>query len=301
MGGGAWTARDWDGYTKSKNITNQSTVKDIYKSTSMKTNLNPKGVAIRESCDSTDNPQSTAVIIGLDVTGSMGYLAETIAKGALHKLITEIYDKKPISNPHIMIMAIGDGKCDSAPLQITQFEADIRLAEQLSDIYFEGCGGGNGGESYLAAWYFAAKHTKIDCFEKRGQKGFLFTIGDEPNHGTLTKSEIERIFGDRVEKYYTAEELLDEVSRKYEVFHLCVGNYAHYGSLTKWKASLNERAFEVSDHEKIPEIIESTMEVLAGKSVDVAANQWDGSTALVVKQAIGGLSATVSTGELVEM
>lgn len=63
MGGGAWTARDWDGYTKSKNITNQSTVKDIYKSTSMKTNLNPNGVAIRESCDSTDNRATQQTIL----------------------------------------------------------------------------------------------------------------------------------------------------------------------------------------------------------------------------------------------
>ena len=301
MGGGSWTEKDWNNYTARKGITNNSTVTDIYKSTSMKANLNPNGVAIRESCDSSDNPKSTGVIVGLDVTGSMGYLSETIAKGALHKLITEVYDRKPISDPHILIAAIGDGKCDSSPLQVTQFEADIRLAEQLTDIYFESGGGGNGGESYLALWYFAAKHTKIDCFEKRGQKGFLFTIGDEPNHKTLTKDEIKRIFGDDVEKDYTEQELLDEVSRKYEVFHLCVGGYASYDSHRKWKATLGERALEVSDHEKIPEIIESTMEVLAGKSVDDAAAQWDGNTSLVVKQAISGLTSVDVNNELVEM
>lgn len=300
MGGGRWTSKDWDGYTKSRGITQQSTVNQIYKSRHMQDSLNPYGVKYRESCHSDDNPKSTAVITGLDVTGSMGYLSEEIAKGALNTFINEMYDKRPVTDPHVMIAAIGDAYTDSAPLQVTQFEADIRLAEQLTSIYFEGCGGGNGGESYLALWYFAARHTKIDCFEKDGRKGFLFTIGDEPNHGKLTKEQIKRIFGDNVERDLTAEELLTEVSRQYEVFHLCVGHYRHYDSLYKWKELLNERAMEVTDVSKIPEIMESTMEVLSGKDVDTVAAQWNGDTALVVKTAIGGLSAIKQSNSLVE-
>jgi hypothetical protein len=300
MGGGKWTSKDWDGYTRKSNITAQSTVKQIYKSTHIQDSLNPYGVKYRESCHSDDNPKSTAVIVGLDVTGSMGYLSEEIAKGALNTFINEMYDKKPITDPHIMIAAIGDAFSDYAPLQVTQFEADIRLAEQLTNIYFEGHGGGNDGESYLALWYFAARHTKIDCFDKDGRKGFLFTIGDEPNHKKLTKTQIKQIFGDDVERDLTAEELLTEVSRQYEVFHLCVGNYRGYDSLNRWKKLLTERAMEVTDGSKIPEIMESTMEVLGGKDVDTVASQWNGDTALAVKTAIGGLSAVKQSNSLVE-
>jgi hypothetical protein len=300
MGGGKWTSKDWDGYTRKSNITAQSTVKQIYKSTHIQDSLNPYGVKYRESCHSDDNPKSTAVIVGLDVTGSMGYLSEEIAKGALNTFINEMYDKKPITDPHIMIAAIGDAFSDYAPLQVTQFEADIRLAEQLTNIYFEGHGGGNDGESYLALWYFAARHTKIDCFDKDGRKGFLFTIGDEPNHKKLTKTQIKQIFGDDVERDLTAEELLTEVSRQYEVFHLCVGNYRGYDSLNRWKKLLTERAMEVTDVSKIPEIMESTMEVLGGKDVDTVASQWNGDTALAVKTAIGGLSAVKQSNSLVE-
>lgn len=300
MGGGKWTSNDWAGYTRSRNITNQSTVDQIYTSKSMKAALNPHGIKYRESCHSEDNPCSTAVIVGLDVTGSMGYLSEEIAKGALHTFVTEVYDKKPITDPHVLIAAIGDAYSDDAPLQVTQFEADIRLAEQLTSIYFEGFGGGNGGESYLALWYFAARHTKIDCFEKDGRKGFLFTIGDEPNHGKLTRQQIKKIFGDDVERDLTAEELLAEVSRQYEVFHLCVGNYAHYHSLKLWRQLLTERAMEVTDVSKIPEIMESTMEVISGKDVDTVSSQWNGDTALVVKTAIGGLTNVKHGDSLVE-
>lgn len=300
MGTGSWNSSAWKSYKQSKGVTAQSTVQDIYKSRYMQDSLNPSGIKFRESCDSNDHPNSTAVIVGLDVTGSMGYLAEEIAKEALNTFITEMYDKKPITDPHLMFMAIGDAFCDKAPLQVTQFEADIRIAEQLTDIYFEGRGGGNGGESYLMAWYFAARHTKIDCFEKHGRKGFLFTIGDECNHKKLTKAQIKQFFGDDVERDLTADELLREVSRQYEVFHLVVGNYDHYGSLQNWKKTLGERVLEVTDYTKIPEILESTMEVIGGKDVDVVAGQWNGDTSVVVKTAISGLSTVKTGGQLVE-
>jgi len=301
MGYNQWDKNDWDDYKTSKNIDYTSTVHDLYKSVSIQNSLNPKGIKYRESCDSDGNPDSSAIIIGFDVTGSMDYLAEEIGINTLSKFVNELYDKKPVAYPHLMFMAIGDAYSDEAPLQITQFETDIRIAEQLHNIYFEGRGGGNNGESYLAAWYFAARHTKIDCFEKRGQKGILFTIGDEPNHDLLKKGQIKEIFGDDVSEDLTAQQLLNEVSRSYEVFHLVVGNYQYHDSLNKWKALLSERAMLVTDHTKIPEIIESTIEVLIGrKDVNSAAAQWDGSTSLVVKTAIGGLATTNNNGGLVE-
>lgn len=301
MGYSSWQSSDWDSYKTSNNITSHSTVKDLYKSTSIQSNLDPYNVKYRESCDSAGNPDSSAIIIGFDVTGSMGYLAEEIAKQTLAKFVEELYDKRPVAYPHLMFMAIGDAYCDRSPLQVTQFETDITIAKQLQDIYFESGGGGNDGESYLLAWYFAARHTKIDCFEKRGQKGILFTIGDEPNHGILKASQVKKIFGDDIKEDLTADQLLNEVSRSYEVFHMVVGNYEYYDSLNRWKNILGERAMNVTDHTKIPEIIESTLEVLIGrKDADAAAAQWDGSTAVVVKEAIGGLTMTNKKDGLVE-
>ena len=307
MGCGTFTSRDWSRYTTSRGYTAKSTVSDMYKSTSVKAAMEPVGVTYRESCDSDEHPNSTPIILGLDVTGSMGNVLETVSK-KLNTLITEIYDREPVKDPQIMIMAFGDVECDRHPLQVSQFESDIRIAEQLNDVYFERGGGGNSGESYTLPWYFAARHTKIDSFEKRGKKGFLFTIGDEPYLNNISKEAIKKFVGDDIQSDLSADELLTEVSRQYEVYHLMIeegsgmrcGKWGRDNVITKWTNLLGQRAILVSDCTKIPEIIVSILEVSAGKDTRDVVGSWDGSTSVVVSRAIGGLTNIDDSKELVE-
>ena len=70
-----------------------------------------------------------------DVTGSMGMIADALARKGLGTMVEEILARKPVSDPHIMCMGIGDVLYDRAPLQVTQFEADIRIAEQLEKLW----------------------------------------------------------------------------------------------------------------------------------------------------------------------
>jgi hypothetical protein len=304
MGCGTFTSSDWSSYTTSRGYSATSTVSDMYKSTSVKTEMEPVGVTYRESCDSDEHPNSTPIILGLDVTGSMGSVLETVSK-KLNTLITEIYDREPVKDPQIMIMAFGDVECDRHPLQVSQFESDIRIAEQLNDVYFERGGGGNDGESYTLPWYFAARHTKIDSFEKRGKKGFLFTMGDEPYLTNISKKAIKKFVGDDIQADLTAEELLTEVSRQYEVYHLmieegCGMRMRGSNVVDQWTNLLGQRAILVSDCTKIPEIIVSILEVAAGKDAKEVIDSWDGSTSVAVSKAINGLTTVDDSKELVE-
>ena len=183
MGGTRWSPTDWDKYSTTTQTKSQQ---QIFTGKTMNADLDPKSIKVRESVDSPANPKSTPLIIAVDQTGSMGYLATEIIKTGLGVIMGEVYSRKPISDPHIMCMAVGDSKCDSSPLQATQFEADLKLAEQMENFFIEAGGGGNGGESYHLAWYFAAMKTKTDSIIKRGKNGYLFTIGHEPPHMTLT-------------------------------------------------------------------------------------------------------------------
>ena len=151
MGGTSrWDSDAWTSYTASTAAMPRD---KIFKSTSgMKEYLNPKGIKVRESRDSAINPESNAIIVGIDVTGSMGMIAEALAREGLGVLFNEILNRKPVSDPHVMFMAIGDANCDSAPLQVSQFECNDAVIEQLTDIYLEGRGGGNDFESYNLPW-----------------------------------------------------------------------------------------------------------------------------------------------------
>lgn len=295
MGGGRWDATDWKDYSTAKGYATK-TVDAIYTSHSLDSSLDPKG-AKRESCDSKDNPRSTPLIAALDVTGSMSSVLDAMAKTGLNTLCTEVYNRKPITDPHIMCMGVGDAEMgDRAPLQVTQFEADIRIAKQLEKLFLESGGGGNHYESYALAWYFAATQTKIDSFTKRQKKGYIFTVGDENPTPYVRGEDIERVLGHRIEQdRLSAQEILTLASRQWEVYHVIVAEGSEARTYPdrvrkSWTDLLGERALWLDDHKKLAEVIVSAMQINEGADADAVAGSWDGSTSLVVRKATKGLS-----------
>ena len=184
MGYGRWREEDFRNYSAGRGRTvrmdgtldtSGHTAQTMYTERGLHPALNPRGV-MRECCENEEHPNTMPVILALDVTGSMGSAAMEVA-AKLNEVMTELLGTD--MDVEFMIMGIGDLAYDRAPIQISQFESDIRIAEQLDKIYFEGGGGGNMFESYTAAWYMALHHTRLDCW-KRGQKGLIITMGDEP-------------------------------------------------------------------------------------------------------------------------
>lgn len=304
MGGGSWDPKDWQNYSTSRGYQHTTNASQIYTAGSMDPSLTPFGIKGRESCDFPGKDPSNAVIVGLDVTGSMDRVLHSMATTGLNTLVTEIYNRKPVTDPQILCMGIGDVRCgDRAPLQITQFEADIRIIQQLEKLYLERGGGGNGSESYMLAWYFAARHTTIDCFEKRQKKGYLFTVGDDGPTPDLTRDEIQRVFGYDPEQNLTCEQLLTEVSRKWDVFHI---TSFHGGSGTehvhqRWTELLGENAIKLIDHTKLAEVVVSVIQMREGLTKQQVVDSWDGSTAMVVQQAVGNLTKRQQAGDLVQL
>jgi hypothetical protein len=181
--------------------------------------LDPNGVT-RECCDSEEHPNTIPVIIGLDVTGSMGAAGVEVAK-SISTIIEDLYTK--YTDIEFMIMGIGDLACDDAPIQISQFESDIRIADQLDQVYFEHGGGGNGFESYTAAWYMGLNHTKLDCWN-RGKKGIIITTGDEPMNPYLPARRLAQVTGDSLEADVETPALYNDASEKFEIYHIAVND-----------------------------------------------------------------------------
>ena len=298
MGHGRWDASAWASYAAAH--TTGKSAHEIFGAHAMADRFNPARIKVRESRDGPLNPASTAIILASDVTGSMGAIAEVMIRSGLDTAMREIYDRKPVSDPHVMAMAVGDAECDSAPLQATEFEADVRLAEQLKNLWIEGGGGGNAGESYHLPWYFAATKTSADCFEKRGRKGYLFTIGDEPILPGVSKANLTRIFGGGAERDLSSADLLAMASRNYDVFHIVLtGVGVAKGDLPRvmktWTPLLGQRVIKCDDHEKIAEVIVSAIQVNEGASADSVAASWTGSTAATVANAVKALTTTTKS------
>ncbi len=290
MGYGAWSAADWKKYSSAR--ISGKRVNDIYSATKIDDKYDPRKIKCRESLDSADHPVTTPIIIGLDVTGSMSDLLNVTAQ-RLGEMVRDIIERQPVEGPQIMFCAVGDSRCDRSPLQVTQFESDIRIASQLTELWFEQGGGGNNFESYPLVWYLAANKTKTDAWEKRQQKGVIFTLGDDGYPEQLLVREIEKVFGDRVSEDINTEALLAQVSRRYDVFHLMVMDRRSESTvkLPKWRELMGERAISVTDVNAIPEIIVSLLECVAGRDKEDIINSWDGNTQLAVRNALGGLPA----------
>jgi len=289
MGSGRFDSNAYRSFTSS---TVGKTTEQIYTSKAIHKDLDPKGVKLRESRDSADNPNSTPLIVDIDVTGSMGILADVIARKGLGTLFESILDRKPISDPHVMFMANGDANYDRAPLQVSQFEADVRIIKQLSDIYLEHGGGGNGWESYNLPWYFAAFHTEHDSLIKRGKKGYLFTIGDEEAPGDLTKAQIKNIIGDDLEAELSSKDMLALAQRKYNCYHIVITEGSHCRSyrhtvLETWKSMIGEHLIVLEDHTQLAETIVSAIEVAEGRDAAESTKAW--SNAKAVHEAVKNL------------
>jgi hypothetical protein len=272
-----------------------TTTAHIYASSNLDPSLDPRKIEMRESCDSDLFPNSTPIIVAFDVTGSMDPVLDAMARQGLNALCSGIYERKPVSDPHILCMGIGDAEYpDKAPLQVTQFETDMKIVDQLTKIWLEKGGGGNNHESHLLPWYFAAFHTKCDSWLKRKKKGYLFTIGDEEPMQSLPKSIIKDFLGKDCPQDFTADTLLNKVSQTWEVFHLMVkqGSYmSKYPDRVTagWVKLLGQRALVLSDFHKLGEVILSAIQVCEGSHPEEVAASWDGTTGLVVREAVSGL------------
>ena len=175
---------------------------------------------IRECCENEEHPNTLPIIIGLDVTGSMGHIPLHLIQHDFPEIMKKILEEG-IEHPEVCFVAFGDHKTDFAPIQVGQFEASDELMEKwLKMIWIEGHGGGNGGESASLVHHFAAYHTNCDAINKRGKKGILITISDEPTHLDYAKRKMSELFGAGIECDLTAGEMLDEARKNWDVYHI---------------------------------------------------------------------------------
>lgn len=303
MGTSSWSG---DAYRHLGSTRSKSKDADIFTAKTVTRDMDPVDLKVRESRDSTAHPKSLAVILALDVTGSMGMIPSQLVRGALANMMDTMYAHN-IPDPQVMPVAIGDHYVDCCPLQIGQFESgNAELDKWLTSFFLERGGGGQHYESYPLAWLVAARHTSVDCWEKRGEKGFLFTVGDEAPWSKLEAETQKKLLGYAQPEDISIKDLLEEVSRSWNVFHVHIqeGTYRDDPRVfEEWRQLLGERFLVLDNYQNLAELIASTVAIVRGVDRATVTAGLTASAAKSVSTALAKVgqdlpAATGSTGML---
>lgn len=228
--------------------------------------MNPKEVT-RESRDSENHPESMAIMVFFDITGSMGGVPVQLQK-KLPQLNSLLTKTGYVKDPQVFMGAVGDETCDPASLQTGQFESGIEMDDDLERMWLVGGGGGSFQESYQNAIYFAARHTSIDCFEKRNKKGYLFLMGDELPYPAVSKKEVEALMGDTLQADISTEDIIKEAQEKYHVFFIIPAGTHHARDprlANRWTELLGaDHVLHLDDPDLVCETIAATVGLTEG-------------------------------------
>jgi hypothetical protein len=267
---------------------------------------------MRESCFHPGFATVLPIIVSIDGTGSMSVVPQHV-QADLPNLITLLNEQGVSDNVNVMFMCHDDEHAlpPDGVFQMSQFETTApTLVEALNEMIIPGHGGGNDGEAYHIAFYAAARHTKLESFERDGTKGFFFMICDEQPyydaadpalHGTLP-SLAKEVFGDINQKEITMLESVKEVVKRYHVFIVrprCTSNGSDISITRMWQKLLTDagenpqHVLEVERNEEIVSTMAMSVARLYGLEEDDIVD------VLKAKGAVGVLGATAATKNLV--
>lgn len=278
MGGSSYSSNDhaarktFRATTSTPTFIHTAAVKSGKVAAAVHATLEPKG-AVRESRDSDTHPESIPMLVIMDTTGSMGEVPGIFEDKLSHLMGVFLEDKasgkKYLGNgyPAILIGAVDDYDAmhGNGALQMGQFESGIEIDNNLENLWLTGNGGGTYHESYELAFYFAARKTVTDHWEKRGRKGYMFLSGDEHAYDSVRKIQVKDIIGDDIEADIPLKDIIAEVKERYHVFFIIPNMTSYYSdkSLRKYWSDLlgQQNMLLLEDPTKICELIAGTVAI----------------------------------------
>ena len=106
MGGGSYCTTTRAARMKSSGMAQKSR-QQVFTQRRIHPEMDPANMSVRESRDSAEHPESLAIIIALDVTGSMGEVPEAFVRTELPKIVSRII-AAGVKDPQILLLGIGD-------------------------------------------------------------------------------------------------------------------------------------------------------------------------------------------------
>lgn len=233
--------------------------------------MDPKGLIVRESCDSLEHQRSLALEFWLDVSDSMKGIPLQLARKTLLEFAHRVLKIEP--DMQLLFGAIGDAvDGDRAPWQVGQWESNDRLVDEgLTRIFLEGRGGPKGCESYDLAFYFAARLAKIDCWLKRRRKGYHFMTGDERPYDRVSATIVNRLLGrQELVSDVPLRQIIAEACEKFHCFFLIPDLLRAEFCEDAWRDYLGDHVIVLEDPEDTAIVAASVMGLNEGAYRDLS-------------------------------
>jgi hypothetical protein len=265
--------------------------------------VNTRDEHIRECLDSDEHPLTVPVFVGFDETGSMGNGPRIIVdKLAALKGLTL---RAGMPDVQLCFGAYGDTNYDEvAPCQVGQFESGLEMEEWLNNLFLEGQGGGNGGESASLLLWWLGTHSRLDSLDKRGKKGYLFLTGDEIAL-PVSAAQVERYTGEKVQSALSVADCVAAAQTHYNVIFFLVNNHTAKAQRSQefWTEHLGaDNVIIVQDLENIAELISGVIAFEEGvvSTVDDVTSMLsaEGVTSTALEVVSSTLAARTSSGSV---
>lgn len=305
MGGGRWDSGAYHSSATTRKLSGVDDFAYTKHATSVHDNLDPKRINTKpfgklESRDSDDHPNSNPVLVCFDVTGSNHTRAVDFQK-SLPNLMDLL--NKYITDPQVAVAANDDyNSVGTNSIQISDFESDNRVDDHIRNIFLTGQGGGNDGESYDLLLYAAARKVVLDSVEKRGKKGYMFMYADEPIFPHVSKSQVEQVFGDKVEKDIPIAEIIEEARRNFTIFMIWPKTSSYRHAYEQYVKLFGDEFVLESQHPNLLcELIASTVALYEEKDADtvitdlVAVGVSDSDAKALVKHVGAATASSLAT------
>ncbi|MCL4384214.1 hypothetical protein M1116_02080 [Patescibacteria group bacterium] len=195
------------------------------------------------------------IVGAFDGTGSMGSLVgkafEAIpAMDKMFDVLRRRYNTQVAS-------AVWQDVCDPHPVvQMTQFESDVRIAEQIR-LLVPDHGGGDATEDYDLGLAYLMVGVDTDIFPFYGLKGYVSIVADEIGRGEVTQADVQEHLGQEWQKRMTTKAICAQLLTQWHIFYVQVayGGELHSHTTKWWTEVLGTgRVVKVTDPEYLAEV-----------------------------------------------
>jgi hypothetical protein len=119
--------------------------------------------------------------------------------------------------------------------------------------------------------YFAARHTAMDCVEKRGRRGYFFFTGDEPPNPVVSRTQVEAIIGDTLADDVPIGRVVDELQRTFEPFFLIPDPTRGANIERDWRDVLGSRVIVMDSPDDTSPVAAGAVALLEGAAPSLDA------------------------------